>query len=105
MTHNLPDPLVLRHRDAWQSLQMSRDPAVLCELLKSMPSLMSALGPATTCQELMPAFAMLLQSHLGWIAGELVLVMGELMETLPPSCQELLLKVNYAPSILQITST
>lgn len=72
---------------------MSRDPAVLCELIKCLPGLISALGPAITCQELMPALAVLLQSHLTWVAPQLVAVLGDLMEVLPPSGQDMLLKV------------
>lgn len=91
-------------RDAWHALQTSRDPAVLCELIKCMPSLVTALGPAITCQELMPALAYLLQSHLSWIAAELVPVLGELMEILPPSSQDLILKVGRPSSGLPVST-
>jgi hypothetical protein len=81
-------------RDAWQALQVSRDPAVLCELVKSLPGLINALGPAITVQELLPSLAGLLQAHLTWVAGQLVAVMAELLELLPPSSQDLLFKVS-----------
>jgi hypothetical protein len=95
--------LLLLCRDAWQALQLSRDPAVLCELVKCLPALIRALGPAITVQELLPSLAGLLQAHLAWIAGQLVAVMAELLELLPPSSQDMLLKVRpEGCSLLQV---
>ena len=85
-------------RDAWHALQASRDPAVLCEVVSCMPQLMAALGPVLTHREMFPALAGLLQSHLSWIAGQLVLVMADLLPLLPSSGHELLLKVGWGRS-------
>jgi hypothetical protein len=54
---------------------------------------MAALGPVLAHREVVPALAGLLQSHLSWIGGQLVLVMADLLTHLPHSGQELLLKV------------
>lgn len=83
-------------RGAWQALQLSRDPAVLCALVTCLPGLISTLGPSATVHELLPSLAGLLQAHLTWIAGQLVAVMAELLELLPPSSQDVLLKVRAA---------
>lgn len=83
-------------RDAWHALQLSRDPTVLCEVVKCLPSLVAALGPAISVHELLPALAGLLQAHLSWIAGQVVPVMADLLELLPPSSQDMLLKVGRA---------
>jgi hypothetical protein len=80
-------------RDAWQSLQTSRDPAVLCELVGCLPSLVSCLGPAVTGAELLPALAALLHNHLTWISSRLVRVMAPLLEVLPASGRDMVLKV------------
>eukprot|EP00775_Hariotina_reticulata_P013021 gene13021-13150_t len=80
-------------RDAWHALQSSRDPAVLCELVAGLPGLVAALGPAITGAELLPALATLLQNHLTWISSKLVAVMAQLLEALPASGQDMLLKV------------
>lgn len=88
--------VVARCRDAWHALQSSRDPQVLCEVVSCLPRLMAALGPVLTHRELLPALAALLQSHLTWVAGQLVHVMADLLQQLPPSGHEMLLKVIMA---------
>jgi len=88
---------VMQCRDAWHALQSSRDPQVLCAVVSCMPRLMAALGPVLTHREMLPALAALLQSHLTWVAGQLVQVMADLLQQLPPSGHDMLLKVIMAP--------
>lgn len=80
-------------RDAWHALQASRDPAVLCEVVSCLPLLVVALGPVLTHREVFPALTSLLHSHLNWISGHLVQVMVDLLEQMPRSGHEVLLKV------------